>query len=396
MAEKNPVNTNEVNVEIHTEPTGISGGRGWKSWLKKYFWEGQTLDYDHNKVVSELSPDASFTERLLVHHRRLLGILIPMTFFITFWLAIVTKHNLWFTFKENYFMSIVMVFGSLIAGMTSEGGGAIAFPVMTLAFNIHPNVARDFSLIVQSCGMTAATFTIFFMRVKIDWTAIINCSIGGVFGVVFGLELIDPYLAPAQKKFIFVSVWFSFGFALFLLNRYHKRRTFLSIPRVNVWKICFLLVTGFFGGNFTAIAASGLDICTFSILTLVFRVTEKTATPTSVVLMGGNTLFAFFWRDVMMHDGIHPDAWNYLVVSAPIVVIGAPLGSIIGTHFHRLVLATFVYIVGTASLIGAFAIISTFDHSSYLYVLGYYCIRIHIVSISNISWTKTSEICRTR
>ena len=36
--------------------------------------------------------------------------------------------------------------------MTSEGGGAVAFPVMTLALGIPPAVARDFSLMIQSCG----------------------------------------------------------------------------------------------------------------------------------------------------------------------------------------------------------------------------------------------------
>jgi hypothetical protein len=45
-----------------------------------------------------------------------------------------------------------MVFGATIGGMTSEGGGAVAFPVMTLALGIKPAVARDFSLMIQSCG----------------------------------------------------------------------------------------------------------------------------------------------------------------------------------------------------------------------------------------------------
>lgn len=39
-----------------------------------------------------------------------------------------------------------------MGGMTSEGGGAVAFPVMTLALGIKPAVARDFSLMIQSCG----------------------------------------------------------------------------------------------------------------------------------------------------------------------------------------------------------------------------------------------------
>lgn len=38
--------------------------------------------------------------------------------------------------------------------MTTEGGGAVAFPVMTLALNISPVVARDFSFMIQSCGIS--------------------------------------------------------------------------------------------------------------------------------------------------------------------------------------------------------------------------------------------------
>ena len=33
--------------------------------------------------------------------------------------------------------------------MTSEGGGAVAFPVMTLVLGIHPSIARDFAIMVQ-------------------------------------------------------------------------------------------------------------------------------------------------------------------------------------------------------------------------------------------------------
>jgi len=49
-------------------------------------------------------------------------------------------------------MTITMIFGSMVAGATSEGGGAVAFPVMTLVLKIKPTIARDFSLMTQSCG----------------------------------------------------------------------------------------------------------------------------------------------------------------------------------------------------------------------------------------------------
>ena len=104
-------------------------------------------------------------------------------------------------------------------GMTSEGGGAVAFPVMTLALKIKPSIARDFSLMIQSVGMTAASFTIFWMRIKLEIHSLIFCSVGACAGMIFGLEVVDDILTPPQKKLGFVCIFFSFAFALFLLNR---------------------------------------------------------------------------------------------------------------------------------------------------------------------------------
>jgi uncharacterized membrane protein YfcA len=49
-------------------------------------------------------------------------------------------------------MTITMIFGSFIGGATAEGGGAVAFPVMTLVLHLAPSVARDFSFMIQCCG----------------------------------------------------------------------------------------------------------------------------------------------------------------------------------------------------------------------------------------------------
>ncbi len=39
------------------------------------------------------------------------------------------------------------------------------------------------------------------------------------------------------KKLIFVSVWFSFAFTLFLLNRHANRRTFDKIQDFGTWQV---------------------------------------------------------------------------------------------------------------------------------------------------------------
>jgi len=54
------------------------------------------------------------------------------------------------TGTPRWYLTLTMVFGSMAAGATSVGGGAVSFPVMTLAFGLSPLLARDFSLMIQS------------------------------------------------------------------------------------------------------------------------------------------------------------------------------------------------------------------------------------------------------
>ena len=56
-----------------------------------------------------------------------------------------------------------------------------------------------------------------------------------------------------------------------MVDREHKRTTFDQIPNFGVWQAAVLLAIGFLGGIFSAVAGSGVDICSFSILSLLFR-----------------------------------------------------------------------------------------------------------------------------
>ncbi|ELT97033.1 hypothetical protein CAPTEDRAFT_215676 [Capitella teleta] len=325
-------------------------------WCRKYFWEGQDLQHKEQEKIVDLVVERPWYDGFFVRNRRLTAFVLPALLFHICWWAVMIKRDLWFYFEDNFFISITMIFGSMIAGMTSVGGGAVAFPAMTLAFQVAPSVARDFSLMIQSCGMSAAAFAIFFMGIRIDKLSLITCTISGAVGCVFGLHLVSPYITPPQKKMAFVSIFFAFAVVLTFVNKSHKRQTFERIPRLTIARGIILIFAGFSGGIFTSFSGSGLDICCFSILTLVFRISEKVATPTSVVLMAGNSLVGFFWRGVII-DGISDDAWQYFIVCVPVVVLGAPIGSVLGSHFHRIVQAALVMILDTAALIGAFAII---------------------------------------
>ena len=254
------------------------------------------------------------------------NILVPAIVW-TVWLLLMTSGNRWNLFLDNWFMSVTMAVGSFIAGSTSEGGGAVAFPVMTLLFNIKPAVARDFSLMIQSVGMTAAAIAIFQNRIAIESRALVFAGLGGAVGIIFGLEFIAPYLPTVATKMFFVSLWLSFGVALLWINRDRQRQIWRRIPDLKRHDIVILIAVGAIGGIVSGITGSGLDILTFSLLVLAFRIDEKVATPTSVILMASNALVGFLWRLQFSANPILSDTWNYWWVSIPVVVIGAPMGA---------------------------------------------------------------------
>ena len=340
------------------QETEIQGG-----FFRQYFLEGQLLS-----STKKGSPDR--------YCNKLIAILVPALMVHIIWWSVMGTQDYFYLFTEpsgsrqkpRYFMSITMIFGSLVAGATSEGGGAVAFPVMTLALGIAPPVARDFAFMIQSVGMVASSFTILVLGVQLEWKALLYVTMGGVVGIIFGLEQVAPRLAPPYSKMYFCVIWSSFAIGLFLLNRYKDRKVNDSIQNWQEavvwnnnlfslnWKRECLICFGILGGIFSSMAGSGIDICSFAALTLLFRVNEKVATPTSVIIMAINTTVGFAYRQFAM-GGVEVDAWGFFAVCVPIVVIGAPLGAFFGSYAHRLTLAFVIYIIDAAQLIGALVVI---------------------------------------
>lgn len=156
---------------------------------------------------------------------------------------------------------------------------------------------------------------------------------------------------------VFVSTWFAFAIALYLLNRDTARTTF---PRIRTKTLTFrhqvgLTLVGVIGGLLTGLAGSGMDITCFAVHTLYFRVSEKTATPTSVVNMAISTAIGTFFKSFWL-GGVEPQAVDFWLVCVPVVTFGAPIGSWLASYCHRLVLAWFVYVANTVQF-GAAVII---------------------------------------
>lgn len=277
----------------------------------------------------------------------------------TVWAVFMFSNDYFGVWLDNFEIAIVMIFGSFIAGVSSEGGGAVAFPVLTLIFETLPSEARNFSLAIQSIGMTAATLLIIGLRVKLEKTALLYASIGGLVGILIGAYFVADHLPPKEIKLFFVSLWLAFGYALYRINRDRKRE--INEKIINPTPFCRLKLVAFgiMGGAITSIFGNGIDIMTFCLITLHFKVSEKVATPTSVVLMTVNTVIGYIVHAYMIGDfgmgqGVAFDFW---VTAIPIVVFGAPLGAFVCSLLSRKTIGYILYAIILVQFVGAMIIL---------------------------------------
>lgn len=288
---------------------------------------------------------------------RILAIyLLPIVIVYVAWFSYMITAGAWSIFRDNWFMTLTMIAGSFVAGASSEGGGAIAFPAMTLVFHIPPAVARTFSLAIQSLGMTAAALWIIAQRIRIEKTYLVLGAIGGTAGVIAGSYYVAPFIAPAYAKMLFVSFWLSFGVALFAINHIRKRDTRLTLPILTTGQKTELILIGFIGGVLSSILGSGIDICTFAFVTMKYHVSEKVATPTSVILMASNAVVGYLLHLVFLGD-VTSEVFNYWMVSIPVVILGAPLGAFVVNKLRRLHIASFLYTIIAIQFVTAIWII---------------------------------------
>lgn len=257
--------------------------------------------------------------------------------------------------NDNWPVTVTMIFGSFIAGATSEGGGAIAFPVFTKALHISPLDAKVFSLAIQSIGMMAATLMIIVMRIPVEWRFILWASLGGLFGVILGSVVITPLLSANLLKMLFTAMIASFALTLTVLN-WKQRRYNNGLPVFSWREKLIIVVTGCFGGIMTGLVGNGIDIICFSVMALLFRLSEKVATPTSVVLMAFNAVIGFCLQ-LFILDGFNTQVQNYWLAAIPVVVVGAPLGAYFCTRLNNKTIAVILISLIVLELISSLCLI---------------------------------------
>lgn len=90
-------------------------------------FQGQQLSDDENQN-SITSNELSFDSILLQKYRKFFAFLIPFIIAQFVWWSLALRFDFLPLYKTHWEMPVTMIGGAIVAGMTAEGGGAVAFP----------------------------------------------------------------------------------------------------------------------------------------------------------------------------------------------------------------------------------------------------------------------------
>jgi len=271
------------------------------------------------------------------------------------WLYVMSvKELLVPTFVTYWPMVYTMAAGSLIAGSTPLGGGAIAFPVTVLFIGFTPLQGRDYTVMIQSVGMPAASYLLIFQRrEQLHLPLILLFTVCGTPGVLVGLWL---GLQPYTINVAYTVLVFEFAIVLFYSKALAPLSTRSAVPEDaaapadhlalrRAAAVILAVPTAFVGGFFTASVGMGSDIMLYCYglyawnwLDPASARTDVSHTASSVVVMAVLSVVTAAVRATTQGmESVH-ECW---AATAWLVVLGAPLGSLLLTPARMTLTVTF-------------------------------------------------------
>ncbi len=275
------------------------------------------------------------------------------------WAIFVTANGHWGRVTDRWIAALTMVFGSIVAGSTPQGGGAIAFPVFTKILEVPATVARSFSLCIQTIGMGTAASAIVISGRKVDWHSIRLLTPSAIIGFLASAWLIgqpDEVFWPSTLPGPYVKVTFTIVVAAMALVVWLSSRSWVNerideLANDSAQATSLLIGAGLAGGVASFLVGSGADVFTYLGLVALLGLSAGIGVPTSVVVMAivstvGFVLFGVIDGQLSIELGAtgevvavggqvldqplpadRYDLYGLWLAAAPVVGFGAPLGS---------------------------------------------------------------------
>lgn len=270
-----------------------------------------------------------------------------LAFAATALLALFWRFNDLAFLAAHWHYPATMVVGAFVAGSTPEGGGAVAFPVLSVFFQIDRVLARDFSLMVQSIGMTSASLYILTRRGTrlAEFAPLLWWVPVGFAGFVFGMATLQGLRVPVIQA-LFLSLITAFS-VCYWLGRHRGVHLAVALRSAadRAWTVAVLLA----GGLCASLFGTGADILIYTLLVTRFALQEKRATEMSIVLMASLSILGYAWRGAVQQELTLYQVQTWLC-AAPVVLVMAPLGAAVLRRVPAEWMLRFVVLLNLAQL----------------------------------------------
>ena len=272
------------------------------------------------------------------------------------WLIYMIAANQWALFATRWPVTLVMMAGGFIAGSTPMGGGVIAYPVMVLGLKRTPNEFRTFSLMMQSIGMTSASWKIVrSFKDHLRPLLLTSCICLSFFGYNIGYYLVQ--LSGNIVQTVYFTKMFILTVLLQIYITYvHPPERSLSLD-LTLRQLPYIVPVTLIGGIATSMTGTGSDIWVYLFYRLMYNTEEILTTNHTVIIMSATSIFAFYNGWIIQRD-ISEKLWQDWICAIPSVLIMAPVGAWVANRWFKQSLwwQMYIYLLESSQMVVGFAL----------------------------------------
>lgn len=272
--------------------------------------------------------------------RALAALVLPAAITVT-WAAYVTVGGHWPRVLQSWVATLTMVFGSFVGGSTPQGSGAIAFPVFTKVLQIPAEVARTFSLCIQTVGLGSASLSMLITRRRVEGRVLLLGIPAALVAFVATLFLLGdrsvPYwpmrLPGPYVKVMFTHVLAAMALVVYLGLRVRIRSVETRLPPLTKRLALGVVAACALGGAVTAMVGSGADVMLYLVVVLLLGLDARVGVPTAVITIASISVVGLallgLWNG-QLDVTLSGDASQVVAVGGREVAAGAA-GPVFGT-----------------------------------------------------------------
>lgn len=259
----------------------------------------------------------------------------------------------------NYWPITVIAFVSaIVANATAIGGGFIFLPLFSLSYALNATEALKLALSTQAFGMTSGALS--WPRNLIQWHYFFLACLGSSIGMAVGTFYWFPSNEVIYSAFGNFSILLCF---LLLFEALYKPLSNANTSNLPCTKIILFVLVCCLGGLITAWISIGVGEIVAVWLLLQAKLNISKSIATGVAVLAFCSILGFIFHS--MSGGI---PWEYLMFTAPGVILGGNVGAKLGMKLANADLTFSTHYFSAEILLKIFvALIVLFDGIFILY-----------------------------